>query len=121
MADMALGWFAGRNAASKPVFDRRRGLVFDGIDGHRLNLNSGAESNIEAGLAFATSARWRRTGGDVFAANRLTAQHSGPISGQYATGTVNHVQPDFRGRMTHMRPATQLALPSTKPAPNQRP
>jgi hypothetical protein len=57
MADMALGWFAGRNAASKPVFDRRRGLVFDGIDGHRLNLNSGAESNIEAGLAFATSER----------------------------------------------------------------
>ena len=45
-ASMARAWFYGRNAANRPVYDRRKGRVHDGIDGEQLNENSGAESNI---------------------------------------------------------------------------
>jgi hypothetical protein len=49
----ALGrlWFHGRNNAGQPVYDRRRGVVYDGIDLGQVSHNSGAESNIEGGLA----------------------------------------------------------------------
>ena len=47
-------WFFGRNAAGQPVYDRRRGVVYDGIDDGRLSRNSGAESNIEGALALLT-------------------------------------------------------------------
>jgi hypothetical protein len=48
----ALGrlWFHGRNNAGQVVYDRRRGLVYDGIDLGQVSHNSGAESNIEGGL-----------------------------------------------------------------------
>jgi hypothetical protein len=49
-AELAREWFSGRNAAGRPVYDRARGVVYDGIDDGRLSANSGAESNIEAGL-----------------------------------------------------------------------
>jgi hypothetical protein len=45
-ASMARAWFYGRNVANRPVYDRQIGRVYDGIDGERLNSNSGAESNI---------------------------------------------------------------------------
>jgi hypothetical protein len=44
-------WFYGRNTARRPVYDARRGLVYDGIDNGRVSRNSGAESNIEGALA----------------------------------------------------------------------
>jgi hypothetical protein len=44
-------WFHGRNTAGRPVYDARRGMVYDGIDNARVSRNSGAESNIEGGLA----------------------------------------------------------------------
>jgi len=44
-------WFYGRNTAGRPVYDVRRGMVYDGIDNGRVSRNSGAESNIEGGLA----------------------------------------------------------------------
>jgi hypothetical protein len=44
-------WFHGRNTAARPVYDRRRGLVYDGIDDGQVSRNSGAESNIEGALA----------------------------------------------------------------------
>jgi hypothetical protein len=52
-AAAALGrlWFHGRNNAGQPVYDRQRGLVYDGIDLGQVSHNSGAESNIEGGLA----------------------------------------------------------------------
>ena len=50
-AQQARAWFAGRNAAGKPVYDRSRGIVYDGVDEGRVSRNSGAESNIEGGLA----------------------------------------------------------------------
>jgi hypothetical protein len=50
-AQQARAWFAGRNAAGKPVYDRGRGIVYDGVDEGRVSRNSGAESNIEGGLA----------------------------------------------------------------------
>lgn len=50
-AARARSWFTGRNAAGKPVYERRRGLVYDGIDEGRVSRNSGAESNIEGALA----------------------------------------------------------------------
>jgi hypothetical protein len=43
--------FSGRNTAGRPVYDTRRGLVYDGIDHGTVNRNSGAESNIEGALA----------------------------------------------------------------------
>jgi hypothetical protein len=50
-AARARAWFFGRNAAERPVYDRRLGLVYDGIDEGRISRNSGAESNIEGALA----------------------------------------------------------------------
>jgi hypothetical protein len=44
-------WFHGRNTAGRPVYDARRGMVYDGIDNGQVSRNSGAESNIEGGLA----------------------------------------------------------------------
>lgn len=50
-ARIARAWFSGRNAAGAPVYDPRRGIVYDGVDFGRVSRNSGAESNIEGGLA----------------------------------------------------------------------
>jgi len=50
-ATQARAWFSGRNAAGTPVYDRERGLIYDGIDDGRVSRNSGAESNIEGALA----------------------------------------------------------------------
>jgi hypothetical protein len=58
LAALARAWFDGRNAAGEPVYDRVRGCVFDGIDGKSVSLNSGAESNIEGGLALLDSLPW---------------------------------------------------------------
>jgi hypothetical protein len=44
-------WFHGRNTASRPVYDAKAGLVYDGIDHGKVSRNSGAESNIEGALA----------------------------------------------------------------------
>ena len=59
-ADLARAWFEGRNAAGRPMYDRRRGLVHDGIDDGCVNPNSGAESNIEAALALLDGLPWGR-------------------------------------------------------------
>jgi hypothetical protein len=48
---LARGWFEGRNPAAMPIYDRSAGRVADGIRSGRLNCDSGAESNVEAGLA----------------------------------------------------------------------
>ena len=50
-AERGRQWFSGRNTAARPVFDTRRGMVFDGIDNGQVSRNSGAESNIEGALA----------------------------------------------------------------------
>ena len=62
-AECARDWFRGRNAAGQPVYDRRRGLVYDGIDEGRLSANSGAESNIEGALALFPALPWDRYAG----------------------------------------------------------
>ncbi len=42
-------WLFGENAAGKPIYNPENGMCYDGIDGyHSINLNSGAESTIEA-------------------------------------------------------------------------
>jgi hypothetical protein len=61
-ATLARAWFDGRNQAGRPVYDRRRGLVHDGIDDERVNANSGAESNIEGALARLDTIEWERLG-----------------------------------------------------------
>ncbi len=54
-ADMAghlFAWFLGVNAASKNMYSLTTGRCYDGISsGGTINLNSGAESTIEALLA----------------------------------------------------------------------
>jgi hypothetical protein len=52
LATDARGWFDGDNAAGEPVYDRKRGLVADGIDHDTVSVNSGAESNIVAAEVF---------------------------------------------------------------------
>jgi hypothetical protein len=51
LRDHARAWFDGRNTAGAPVYDRVNGRVHDGIDAGRVNLHSGAESNIVAAQA----------------------------------------------------------------------
>lgn len=67
-AASARAWFDGRNAAQQPVYDRARGLVRDGIDGGRLSENSGAESNIEGGLALLDALPWATMAVDIVGA-----------------------------------------------------
>lgn len=50
LAALARAWFAGRNSAGAPVYDRARGRVADGIDSGIVSSRSGAEANIVAGL-----------------------------------------------------------------------
>ena len=48
----ARAWFDGRNPAGVPVYDRAAGRVADGIDDARINVHSGAESNVLGAQAF---------------------------------------------------------------------
>lgn len=59
LASLARGWFRGRNPAGRPVYDPALGMVFDGVDGDRVSLNSGAESNIEGAFALFDELPWR--------------------------------------------------------------
>jgi hypothetical protein len=51
LARDARAWFDGRNPAERPVYDRDRGRVADGVDNSRVSENSGAESNVVAAQA----------------------------------------------------------------------
>ncbi len=46
LAGKARAWFDGRNPATRAVYDRDAGRVYDGIDEGVVNEHSGAESNI---------------------------------------------------------------------------
>jgi hypothetical protein len=48
LASDARAWFNGRNPTGRPVYDRERGRVADGIDNGRISENSGAEANVVA-------------------------------------------------------------------------
>jgi len=50
-ARVAQAWFSGCNSARALVYEPHRGTVYDGVDAGRVSRNSGAESNIEGGLA----------------------------------------------------------------------
>ncbi len=67
LAALARAWFDGRNATGEPMYDRERGCVLDGIDGRTANRNSGAESNIEGGLALLDSISWSELGPEPLA------------------------------------------------------
>lgn len=57
-AEAAAGWYFGVNPAGVAMYDARTGRCYDGIDeGGGVNLNSGAESTIEAVLALAALER----------------------------------------------------------------
>ena len=52
LGQLARAWFSGRNPAGFATYDRAAGRVADGIaGGTKVNPDSGAESNIVAGLA----------------------------------------------------------------------
>jgi hypothetical protein len=72
-AALARAWFDGRNAAGHAVYDRARGVVFDGIDDDRINRNSGAEANIEGGLALLDSLPWGAYGREAPAPSPASA------------------------------------------------
>ena len=49
LAGLAGSWLFGNNPAEKPMYDPTTGRCFDGIESRdKVNLNSGAESTIEA-------------------------------------------------------------------------
>lgn len=53
LAGQLAGWFLGNNPAKAIMYDKATGLGFDGISSDtKINKNSGAESTIEALLAF---------------------------------------------------------------------
>lgn len=54
--DLAWDWFGGDNDSATPMFDRRTGAGYDGLERHGRNLNQGAESTL-AMLATAQQAR----------------------------------------------------------------
>lgn len=52
LARQLSAWFAGDNAAGRPMYDPVTGRAYDGIVGaQQVNMNSGAESTVEALLA----------------------------------------------------------------------
>lgn len=72
----AIAWFRGRNSAGLPVYDPALGIVFDGTDGPLLNENSGAESNIEGGMALFDELPWNQ----YQLGTGLRTEHEGPVS-----------------------------------------
>jgi hypothetical protein len=59
MARQAAGWLKGENAAGKMMWDPATGRCYDGIiSNEKINLNSGAESTIEALLALQALDSW---------------------------------------------------------------
>jgi hypothetical protein len=51
LANRAVAWFTGQNAANSPIYDRAAGRFYDGIDpGPVMSRNAGAESNVEGAL-----------------------------------------------------------------------
>jgi len=51
-AETVFGWFTGQNMARIPMYDKKTGRCYDGINEDlSVNLNSGAESTIECLLA----------------------------------------------------------------------
>ncbi|PLR95879.1 carboxypeptidase-like regulatory domain-containing protein [Bacillus sp. T33-2] len=53
MAGVAGQWWLGNNDKNHPMFNQEYGIAFDAIDENKVNINSGAESNIEAIRALA--------------------------------------------------------------------
>jgi hypothetical protein len=53
MAGVAGQWWLGNNDKNYPMFNQEFGIAFDAIDQNSVNINSGAESNIEAIRALA--------------------------------------------------------------------
>jgi len=72
LAVAARGWFDGRNPAGRPVYSRGAGRIGDGVDGHRVSTESGAEANIVGAQALFDDA--------VTLARRLTSSEALPTS-----------------------------------------
>ncbi|WP_173915364.1 hypothetical protein [Halobacillus sp. Marseille-Q1614] len=53
MAGVAGQWWHGNNDKDQPMFNQEYGAAFDAIDENKVNVNSGAESNVEAIRALA--------------------------------------------------------------------
>ncbi len=79
---LARCWFRGRNSGHHHVYDAIRGMVADGIDDSHLNSNSGAESNIEGGLALLGELPWT-----------LYYSHPGPAVSHTRRVDIRHSQP----------------------------
>jgi len=74
-ASLAAGWFTSDNAAQAPMYDPATGRGYDGLIGPgKRNMNSGAESTIEALLALAAIQR-HPVALAIFGAHRQT-EHS---------------------------------------------
>lgn len=59
-------WYLGRNAAKKQMYDYSTGICFDGINSeNEVNLNSGAESTIEALLSMQQLELYNISRGDL--------------------------------------------------------
>lgn len=72
LAVAARGWFDGRNPAGRPVYSRSAGRIGDGVDGHRVSTESGAEANIVGAQALFDDA--------VTLARRLSSSQALPAS-----------------------------------------
>ncbi len=72
LAVAARGWFDGRNPAGRPVYNRSAGRIGDGVDGHRVSTESGAEANIVGAQALFDDA--------LTLARRLTTSEALPAS-----------------------------------------
>jgi hypothetical protein len=72
LAVAARGWFDGRNPAGRPVYSRSTGRIGDGVDGHRVSSESGAEANIVGAQALFDDA--------VSLARRLSSSEALPTS-----------------------------------------
>ena len=58
MSGLAASWLTGNNAAGRPMYDPATGRGYDGINGStQVNINSGAESTVEALLTLEEVAR----------------------------------------------------------------
>jgi hypothetical protein len=51
MAGLMGSWLMGNNSAGKAVYNGKNGRVCDGVDGRKLNLNSGTEATVSGLLA----------------------------------------------------------------------
>lgn len=127
LAGLAAAWFFGDNPAGVPMYEPETGRGFDGLAGanrFRVNLNSGAESTIEALMALLAVADdpvagpyVRATAGDARVPIVVEGERGTPVAGEPRYGQQDWSGEAYYsgGRYYALAPGDEVEMPFTVP------